>query len=290
MKGGPGFRAGLSSLGFGFRFLLTSPRSLPYAIVPALVLMVLVTISVAISVSLIRPWAEGWIHGDGASTWVTWAGAAVGWLVAILAGLIGLLVSLALAAPLSAPALERLVAHAEEKLGVPSRAESGFFAEMWIGLKSQAFAFCIALPILLLLWIVDLLLPPAVVVTVPLKLLVAAFSLSWNLLDYPLTLRGMRMRDRMKLLGAHKRATMSFGVAFAILFWLPCFQVLMLPVGVLAATRLVWMLAQASPELATSIGLALPAEPEVPALAADGSGLASAQTASAQAGSSSVPS
>ncbi len=256
MKGGPGFRSGLSSLWFGFRFLMGSPRSWPYAIIPALVLMVLVTISVATSVSLIRPWAAGWIDSGSGSALSVWAGAAVGWLVAIVAGLIGLLVSMALASPISAPALEKLVANVEEKIDAPPRAESSFFKEMWFGLKAQAFAFAVAVPLLLLLWIVDLLFPPAIVVTLPLKLLVAAFSLSWNLLDYPLTLHGVRMRERLKLFKAHKRATLGFGFGFAILFWLPCFQVLMLPVGVVAGTRLVWWLLEASPELAQAWGLA----------------------------------
>jgi CysZ protein len=129
---------------------------------------------------------------------------------------------------------------------------------------------------LLLLWIADLLFPPAIVVTLPLKLLVAAFSLSWNLLDYPLTLRGVRMRDRLRLFRAHKRTTLSFGVGFAVLFWLPCFQVVMLPVGVVAATRLVWQLLDYSPELARALGLAQPplaaavdaAQPLVPETAA----------------------
>lgn len=256
MQKKPGIRLGFSSLWFGFRFLLTSPRSLPYAVVPALVLSVLVTISVAVSVSLIRPWAESWIGTDAQSTLAQWAGAALGWIVAILAGLLGLLVSLALASPLSAPALEKLVLHAEERLQAPSRPESGFFKEMWFGLKAQAFAILFAVPILLLLWIVDLLFPPAIVVTLPLKLLVAAFSLSWNLLDYPLTLRGVRMRDRLRLFRAHKLTTLSFGVGFAFLFWLPCFQIVMLPVGVVAATRLVWQLLEHSPELAQALGIA----------------------------------
>ncbi len=270
MQKKPGVRLGFSSLWFAFRFLLTSPRSLPYAIVPAIVLSMLVTISVAISVWLIRPWAESWIGTDAQSTLAQWAGAALGWIVAILAGLLGLLVSLALASPLSAPALEKLVLHAEERLQVPSRPESGFFKEMWFGLKAQVFAILFAVPILLLLWIVDLLFPPAIVVTLPLKLLVAAFSLSWNLLDYPLTLRGVRMRDRLRLFRAHKLATLAFGVGFAVLFWLPCFQVVMLPIGVVAATRLVWQLLEHSPELARSMGIAsapdapVAALPEVP--------------------------
>ncbi len=256
MKGGPGFRSGASSLWYGFRFLLGSPRSWPYAIIPALVLMALVTICVAISVTVIRSWAAGWIDSGSGSTWAVWAGAAVGWLVAIIAGVIGLLISLALASPISAPALEKLVLHVEEKIDAPPRAESSFFKEMWFGLKAQVFAFAVAIPLLLLLWIIDLVFPPAVVVTLPLKLLVAAFSLSWNLLDYPLTLHGVRMRDRLRLFRAHKRATLAFGIGFAILFWLPCFQVLMLPVGVVAGTRLVWWLLEASPELAQAWGLA----------------------------------
>jgi hypothetical protein len=41
----------------------------------------------------------------------------------------------------------------------------------------------------------------------------------------------------------------GFGTAFALLFWLPCCGIVMLPVGVAAATRLVWEIQGMTPVL-----------------------------------------
>ena len=175
---------------------------------------------------------ESWYGQAGASV-LTWVGY-------VLSVILGLLLAVGLTPPLSSPALERIVAQVEGSLGVPERAPIGFFAEIWCGVRAQAMAAAITIPILLLLWIIEFFVSPAVFVTVPLKFLVSAFGLAWNLFDYPLTLRGMRIRARLRLLAGHKAAAFGFGIAFALLFWLPCFGVLMLPVGVAAATRLVW--------------------------------------------------
>jgi CysZ protein len=120
-------------------------------------------------------------------------------------------------------------------------------------MRAQAFAACFAVPLLTVLWVVELFVAPAVFVTVPLKLIVTAFSLAWNLFDYPLTLRGIRMRERLRLVLAYKGAALGFGLGFALLFWFPCFGVLMLPVGVAGATRLVWQIMRADPNVLPSI-------------------------------------
>jgi uncharacterized protein involved in cysteine biosynthesis len=38
----------------------------------------------------------------------------------------------------------------------------------------------------------------------------------------------------------HFSAVLGFGAAFTLVFWVPCFGTLMLPVGVAAATALYW--------------------------------------------------
>jgi uncharacterized protein involved in cysteine biosynthesis len=48
------------------------------------------------------------------------------------------------------------------------------------------------------------------------------------------------MRDRFTLVMRHKRTFLGFGSAFALLFWVPCFGVLLLPVGAAASTRVLW--------------------------------------------------
>jgi CysZ protein len=228
--------------------LLTTPRAWPYALVPGAVLAGLSVAMCYGAVTLVSVSLDD-LFGHPA----TWYGAAgttilrfLGWILAIV---IGLLLALLITPPLSSPALEHIVAQVEASMGIAPRGKIGFFAEIWCGLRAQAAALVITVPLLALLWLVEFFFAPAVWVTVPLKFVVSAFGLAWNLFDYPLTLRGVRIRRRLRIMLEHKAAAFGFGIAFAILFWLPGCGVLMLPVGVVAATRLTWKILEARPDL-----------------------------------------
>lgn len=230
------------------RFLLRSPTLWPHSLVPGVVLCLLVALSAWLSFSWFGPLLGGLVSSP--DTWYErLGGEALHYLGAILATVFGALLALAITPPLCGPVLERLVVAQERALGVPERAPLGFFKEILCGVRAQACAALFALPLLSLLWIVDLLLPAAAIVTLPGKFLVAALALAWNLFDYPLTLRGVRMRDRVRLVARHKLFSVGFGAAFALLFLLPCCAVLLLPVGVVAATRSVWTILLHDPTL-----------------------------------------
>ncbi|HYP86774.1 MAG TPA: hypothetical protein VEQ59_01435, partial [Polyangiaceae bacterium] len=81
----------------------------------------------------------------------------------------------------------------------------------------------------------------------PLKLLIGALGVAWGLFDYPLTLRGVGALQRLAFVRRHFSAVLGFGVAFSLVFWLPCFGILMLPVGAAAATRLYWQIERSGP-------------------------------------------
>ena len=81
--------------------------------------------------------------------------------------------------------------------------------------------------------------PFAVVVTIPLKLLVTAMMVSWDLFDYPFGLRAMRVRDRLAWMSANLRAVVPFGLLAALALCVPVLGLFLLPVGVAGATELV---------------------------------------------------
>lgn len=232
----------------GARFLLDTPRVWPHACVPALVLVVLAAGLGWGAIALTRSTLEGWLGhpesdlGRAGASLLAFAGS-------VLAALLGLFLALVLTPPLSSPALERIVERWERQAGVPARAPLGIWREIGCGVRAQAVAAVFALPILALLWVLELVFSPAVFVTVPLRFVVTAFGIAWNLFDYPLTLRGVRMRDRMRLVARYKAAALGFGTGFALLFWIPCCGVLMLPVGVAGATRLVWRILESDETL-----------------------------------------
>jgi CysZ protein len=240
--------SGLAACLGAFRFLVRRPRTWPYALVPVIVLFLLVTGAVALAVVFIRPAVVEWLAQSAAFLGRIGAEAA-SWLAALLSAVLGLWLAVGLAPPLSAPALEKIVHLQERELGVPDRRELGFVSELWIGLRAQLLALALATPLFLALWIIGLLLPPLAVVVLPLKFALASLLIAYDLLDYPLTLRGVPLRERLRLMRRQWRATLGFGLAFSLLFWLPCCAIGLLPIGAAAATRLIWQMAERDPWL-----------------------------------------
>jgi len=235
-----GFVAGFSSPFGALRTLWSAPRAWPLALVPSAVFILLEAAITLLSWTILMPWVKaqaGTLHGLP-----PWLGTSLGALSLLLAVALGFLFSAALSPVLSSPALERLVRLVEEQLEVPAREPLGFFAELRCGFSAMLLGWAISLPCVVGLTLIEIVAPPVVVVTTPLKLLFGALGIAWGLFDYPLTLRGVKARERLRFMFRHFSAVVGFGVGFALLFSLPCFGILMLPVGVAAATRLCWQL------------------------------------------------
>lgn len=228
---------------------------------PIVVFVLLETVCVYASLRFVKPWldtvlivpadlAEG-LGGLGAALrWLLSHLAVAGsWLGTLGAAVLGWVVSLMLSQPLSAPALERIVDIVERDCGAPPRAPLGFFAEFWCGLRSTLISSAVTVPLIIGLTLLELVFPVLAVVITPLKLLIAALGVAWSLFDYPLTLRGVGARQRVRLMRRHLTVVPGFGVAFALVAAIPCCgALLMLPLGVVAATQLLAQIAQASPE------------------------------------------
>jgi CysZ protein len=250
------FGAGLLSVFRAFGDLARLPKAWPYALVPTLVFTLLASLGVWAAFGWLEPMVRGLL--PSATSWYGRVGGSLlSHVGALLGALATVLLSLVLTPPLSAPALERIVALAEENLGAPERASLGWLAEVWCGFRALAAGAMFAVPLGALLWIVDLSFPPATLVTVPLRIVLTALMVAWNLIDYPLTLRGVRVRERVALVRLEWRSFLGFGLGFTAAFSIPCCGIVLLPVGVVAATRLIsaWLaLTAATPATVPSPG------------------------------------
>lgn len=235
-----GFLNGFAAPFGAMRTLVTMPRAWPFALVPAVVFVLLEAAFIGASWEFLKPWAAE--HGAHASWAPHWLGVTVGFVAVLVAALIGWFAAALLAPALSAPALERLVGMVETELRAPVREPLGFFAELSCGVRSMLFSLALTLPVVLVLTLLEMVLPPLAAIATPLKLLLGALGVAWGLFDYPLTLRGIRARERFGFVMQHFSVVLGFGLAFTLVFWLPCFGILMLPVGVIAATRLYWQI------------------------------------------------
>ncbi len=234
----PGFGAGVGALFSGFRFVVTNPGVWPLALVPVVVLL-----AVALGVSiggyelLSRPLLKA------ARSWSSLPPGATAGVAKALAGavaiLVGVLLGAALAQPLSGPALERIVRRVETTLGLPPWPETTFVVEIGRSIEGLLLTLALGTPVLLLLFVIDLVFPPAVIVTTPIKIAVTALLCAWDLCDYPLSIHGVGVRERVALLRRHLGAVFGFGLGIALLSLLPCALLLALPAGVAGATRLI---------------------------------------------------
>jgi CysZ protein len=254
----PNFVTGFTQVFAALGFVWNTPATWPLVLVPAVLFGLLATAASIIGVVWVTPWALSLLPGSH-GFWITaaeWAARLLLYLVSLIGGV---WVALLLTPPLSGPALESLVAEQERALQLPERTPSGFFGELWLGFRAQAVAVGFALPVLVLLAVVELFVPPAAIITTPLGAMVTALALAWNLFDYPLTLHGVSASDRLGFVAANVGPVLGFGLGFSALFWIPCFGILMLPVGVVAATRLLHLLVQHDPDQLPSFPRALAA-------------------------------
>ncbi len=252
----------MGSLTVAFKRLVSTPKLWPYALLPSLTLFGLMTVVLVLAAPTLVHEA---VAQSGVSTLDTWYGnagelalTAILWITsALFAVWIAIVVTPRYVRPHSNGWCER-----KKEYWVPERAPLSFWFELWCGAKAQMVALVFTATAWLLLSVVSLLVPALVIVTLPLKVIALAIALAWSLLDYPLTLRGIGSKQRMRLFAAQPATVLGFGVPFAVLFWFPCTSVLLLPVGAIAATRVVWQLAERDPAWRRALtGASMPSQP-----------------------------
>lgn len=236
-RGRLGFWEGVSAVGRAFGWIFATPRVWILALWPLLTWLFLSVLAVYGAFEWVLGWVQGWFNAatSGAERAL---GATVPWLLTLLATIIGLFLAWLLTPLFSGPVLEKIVRERERALGVQPRAEVGFAAGLLLGIKAQLTLGLVVTPLLVVLWLVGWLLPPLMFATYPMSAIVSVLAIAFVLFDYPLTLRGMSVRDRWRLIRDNPAPVLGFGAVFAVLFWVPFASILLLPAGAAAAAEL----------------------------------------------------
>jgi uncharacterized protein involved in cysteine biosynthesis len=232
-----GFWDGVSSVGRAFAWLFATPRVWLWALWPLITWMLFSGFAVYSAFNWVLGWVRSWFSAatSGAQHAL---GVTVPWVFTFLATLLGLFLAWLLTPLFSGPALEKIVRERERALGASARAEVGFVAGLLLGIKAQLTLAVVVTPSLLALWLFGWLLPPLMFATYPLKVVITVLAVAFVLFDYPLTLRGMSVRDRWHLIRDNPAPVLGFGAVFTALFWVPFASILLLPAGAAAAAEL----------------------------------------------------
>lgn len=231
-----GFFQGIGALLRGIGFICGRPRNWGYASVPAVIAVVLVSMLSGLGIFLVEHFLGPFIAAQESSWAVVgaWALRIVLWGVSLL---LAALLGSSLAQPLSGFALDELSRRRESSLHNHVWPETtGNFAR---SLRVTFFGLLFGVAIIGGLTVLSLLVPPLALVTVPLKFYAGALVISWDLLDYPLAFRSFGVRDRLRFFGKNFLAVSGLGLACGGLLLIPGLGLLLLPIGVVAATDLV---------------------------------------------------
>lgn len=234
----PSFFDGVGALLAGARFIARHRRTWAAAAVPLVIASLLAGVLIWWSIDRVGPWlselvlptSQGWL-GRAAKSVVRWLGSA-------LAAYVSIWIALAVTPIASAPALEHLVRLKEAALGLPARPVHGFWFELRCEIEAQLLALAVLAPFALLLWVLGVLAPALWPLLGPLHGVLVSLAVAWNLLGYPLILRGARARERLRLMRGNPLAVLGFGAAFALASLIPGAGLLLLPAGVVGATWL----------------------------------------------------
>lgn len=236
-----GFFAGMRALFGGLGFVVTTPSAWGWAMIPVAFATVLFGGAGVLAVWGGSELAQHLLGtaGSAGGTWSTvgtWALRVLFWAIGLV---VAFIVAMSLAQPLSGFALEALARKQEVALGGRTWPDQPFVGGAVRSLRVTLTALVIGLPIIAMLAVVTFLFPPAGVVTVPLKFVVTGVLAAYDLLDYPLSLRGQSVRDRLVFIRANFAAVLGFGVATAALLLVPGAGLFLLPFGVAGASRMV---------------------------------------------------
>ena len=228
----PGFFSGARAFLQGLWTLVSSPSLWGLALVPVAIAFVMTGILGTLAVKIVPSLVASSVGSSGA-----WWTVALQVLLTFAAVIVAFFLALTLAQPLSGPALEALVRRVEKDLGAPVRPQTPFLTDIGRSLASALLGLGFGLPFLFLAFLLNFV-PGGSFVAVPLKFLIAMVVVAWDLCDYPLSVRGTPLGERIRFIAHHIGPVLGFSLGAALVALLPCGALLLLPAGVCGATRL----------------------------------------------------
>lgn len=237
MKTDHGFFGGMRCFFRGLGFITRTPGMWGLAATPMIIAGVLMVVLGTLGLWGAFSLAVEIAGDSGFWSWI------FAWVLRIVLGAVSLLLAflftMALAQPLSSSALDKILRAREAQLDGPAWAPVDAKTNFVRGLKVSFTALGLSLPIFAVLTVIGIAAPPALIVTIPLKLFLGALLAAWDFMDYPMGARHMNPRARLAWIRRNFAAYVGFATGAMLLLMIPLIGYLMLvPVGVAGAATL----------------------------------------------------
>lgn len=238
---GRDFFAGIGFLLRGIGMYARNPRLMFLGLIPAVISGVLLfaafiamVLFVDDLVRLITPFADSWSSGIRDTTrFVVMFGIGAVWIV------LSLLVFAALTLTIGQPFYEAISKRVEDQLGgVPGEINVSFWRTLPRSIADSVRVLVVTALFSILIFATGLI-PVAGEVAAPvLGAMLGGWVLALELSSVPFERRGLRLRERRRVLRARRSMALGFGVATFVCFLIPLGAVLVMPAAVAGATLL----------------------------------------------------
>ena len=125
----------------------------------------------------------------------------------------------------------------------------GFWEDAYISIKGEVQKLIFYLLILLLIFILNFVPVIGSVFSAILGFIFSCYYNSLDFLDYPMTRKKMRFRDKLKVTSSGRLVTYGFGLTAFLLMFLPVINVFMKPILVASGTSLFYEKGYSSREI-----------------------------------------
>jgi CysZ protein len=235
------FFTGMRLLGRGLGMYARTPRLLVMGLIPAVISAIIITVAFVVLIVFISDIAAlvTWFADD----WSKGLRSAVRLLAALgilgIAAILAVLTYTAITLIIGDPFYESISKKVEERYGgVPGEVSQPWWVTMRRNLADSvrllALTAVVGVPMFVLGFI-----PVIGQTAVPiLDAVIGGWFLAIELTGIPFNRRGLRLRDRRRLLSANRALTLGFGVPVFVIFLIPFVAVLVIPAAVAGATLL----------------------------------------------------
>jgi CysZ protein len=235
------FLRGVADLGRGFRLWGSSPRLMLLGAVPALIVgAIWVALLVALVTSLdgLAAWATGFADG-WAEPFRSTVRVAAGLAILVLAVVIGALSFTAVVLTVGDPFYERISRRVEQRLGdAPEERDEPMVRGLLRAARDGLALLAASVVVGLLSFLLGLIPLVGPVLGALFGAVVGGWYLAVELTGTPFDARGLRLRDRRRVLRGTRARTLGFGVATWVLFLIPLGAIVAMPAAVGGATVL----------------------------------------------------